>query len=41
MVSVEISEKSWNQVEAYVWKWYPLLIGRASFEYKDFKPFNT
>jgi hypothetical protein len=35
MVSVEISEKSWNQIEEYIWKWYPVLIGIASIEEKN------
>jgi len=39
--SVEMSEKSWNQIEEYVWKWYPILIGAASFEDEKKKPFIT
>jgi hypothetical protein len=29
---VGMSEKSWNQVEEFIWKWYPVLIGAALFE---------
>jgi len=32
IVSVGISEKSWNQIQDYIWKWYPILIGIASIE---------
>lgn len=32
MVSVEMSDKSWNQIEEYIWEWYPVLIGAASLE---------
>ena len=31
-MSVDISEKSWNQIESYIWLWYPVLIGAASIE---------
>jgi hypothetical protein len=23
---VDISEKSWNQIEEYIWKWSPILL---------------
>jgi hypothetical protein len=34
MVSVDIPEKSWNQIQDYICKWYPILIGVASLEGK-------
>jgi len=32
-----MSEKSWNQIEDYIWKWFPILIGAASFEDQEKK----
>jgi hypothetical protein len=37
---VDISEKSWNQIEEYIWKWYPILIGVASIEEEKKKPLS-
>jgi len=36
-----MSEKSWNQIEEYVWKWYPILIGVASIGEENKKVFTT
>jgi hypothetical protein len=36
-----MSEKSWNQVEEYILKWYPILIGVASFEEEKKKAIIT
>lgn len=34
---MDMSDKSWNQFEEYVWKWYPTLIGAASLEDQEKK----
>lgn len=34
---MEISEKSWNQIQEYIWRWYPVLIGVESIEDKQEK----
>ena len=41
MVSVEMSEKSWNQIEEYIGKWYPILISVASHEEENKKLVTT
>jgi len=38
---VDISEKSWNQIEEYIWKWYPILIKAALLEGEEQKIFIT
>jgi len=34
-------QKSWNQIEEYIWKWYPILFGIASLEEENKKFFIT
>jgi len=34
-------KKVGNQIEEYIWKWYPALIGAASIEGENKKPFIT
>jgi hypothetical protein len=38
---VEMYEKYWNQMQEYIWKWYPVLIGIASFEEEKNEPSIT
>jgi len=36
-----MSEKNWNQIEEYIWKWYPILINAAVSEYEKQYVINT